>query len=50
MTIKQTKLPVPGNTPLNKYSGLFGIQTLFTKDETKNPLTHLRHWPRPLRR
>lgn len=34
MTTKQINLPVPGNTPLNKYSGLFGIQELFTKDET----------------
>lgn len=33
------KLPIPGNTPLNKYSGLFGVQVLLAKDETKNP-TH----------
>jgi len=37
MTNKNIGLPVPGNTPLNKYSGLFGVQTLLTKDETKNP-------------
>lgn len=39
MINKNIKLPVPGNTPLNKYSGLFGIRTLLVKDETKNP-TH----------
>lgn len=39
MTNENIKLPVPGNTPLNKYCGLFGIRTLFVKDETKNP-TH----------
>lgn len=37
MINKNIKLPAPGNTPLNKYSGLFGVQTLFTKDETENP-------------
>lgn len=30
-------LPVPGNTPLVKYSNLFGVNNLFVKDETKNP-------------
>ncbi len=31
------KLPIPGKTPLTKCNGLFGIQNLFMKDETKNP-------------
>jgi threonine dehydratase len=39
MATKKISLPVPGNTPLNKCSGLFGIDSLFVKDETKNP-TH----------
>ena len=39
MINKIIKLPVSGNTPLNKYRGLFGVQTLLVKDETKNP-TH----------
>ncbi|MCX6800121.1 MAG: pyridoxal-phosphate dependent enzyme [Candidatus Falkowbacteria bacterium] len=34
---KKIKLLVPGKTPLIECSGLFGIQNLFMKDETKNP-------------
>jgi threonine dehydratase len=30
-------LPIPGNTPVTEHAGLFGIQKLFLKDETKNP-------------
>jgi len=33
------ELPIPMNTPLDKYQDLFGVQTLFVKDETINP-TH----------
>lgn len=30
-------LPIPGNTPIVEHTGLFGVQKLFSKDETKNP-------------
>jgi threonine dehydratase len=32
-------LPIPGNTPVTKLSGMFGVRELYMKDETKNP-TH----------
>jgi threonine dehydratase len=39
MTNETIELTIPGNTPLNKYSDLFGVRTLLVKDETGNP-TH----------
>jgi len=30
-------LPIPCNTPIAEHFGLFGVQKLFSKDETKNP-------------
>jgi threonine dehydratase len=34
---KDIKLPIPGNTPIIESHGLFGVQKLYMKDETKNP-------------
>ncbi|MDP3955759.1 MAG: hypothetical protein Q8Q18_00730 [bacterium] len=43
------KIPVPENTPLVKYSNLFGVQNLFVKDETKILPIHSKiDWPAKL--